>query len=83
MINTCTVIAPYGTVGDTRDAAGDLFGGGRDLDGGGQAWDCPLTEEQADRLREAGAEVHQRSSAEGLRDVVEANGYTLAPVEEL
>jgi len=80
---SCTIIAPYGTVTDTRDAAGDLFGDGRDLDGGGVVWDCPLTDEQVDRLRDAGAEVYERSPGEGLRDVVEANGYTLAPPEEL
>jgi len=78
-----TVIAPYGSVGDVRDAAGELFGDGVDLDGGGVVWDCPLTDEQVDRLRDAGAEVVRRSRGEGLRDVVEREGYALAPVEEL
>jgi hypothetical protein len=66
----CTVIAPYGTVGDTRDAGGDALADGRKLEGGGVAWDLKLDDSLRADLEAVGAIIRPRSGDEFLSDVL-------------
>lgn len=72
-----TIIAPSGTVTDVRDAGGDTLGSGRDLSGGGVAWDLALDDALRSELEAAGAEVYERREGKYLSDVVERAGYSL------
>jgi len=71
-----TVIAPYGTVGDTRDAGGDALADGRKLEGGGVAWDLNLDDDLRADLEAAGAIIRPRNDDEFLSDAL-GNDYTL------
>lgn len=83
MPDQIVVIAPYGSVTDVRDAGGDLLGDGRDLQGGGVAWDLSLSDDQRQEIEAAGAEIHERSRGEYLSDVVESAGYAIDPPETI
>jgi hypothetical protein len=82
-----TIIAPYGTVTDVREAADavdpDLLGDGLKLESRGRAWDAPLSSAEKQALEDAGAETHDRPAGKFLSDIVEQAGYTLDPPESL
>jgi hypothetical protein len=76
-----TIIAPYGTVTDVREAGGDALADGRKLKSGGVAWDLQLDDELEAKLEAAGAEIHERPDGEFLGDVVRSNGYALKEIK--
>jgi hypothetical protein len=76
-MHTATVIAPPDTVDDVREAGGDTLGDGRQLAGGGVAWDLYLSERLKEDAMAAGAEVHLRDSGHTMTPIIDNAGYTL------